>query len=65
MTNYVREYELTELRDDLDKVVDIIDETRDGDGDRPRDALSWATAIVMKAADFVADHLDRIKRGAE
>ena len=62
---YVREHELTELRDNLDAVVGIIDDVRDSDSDRPRDTLNWAAAIVAKAADFVAQSLDRLKDGAE
>jgi hypothetical protein len=62
MSRFVLEHELTELRDNLDAVVNIIGDVRDSDDDRPRDALNWAAAIVAKAADFVAD---RIKEGTE
>ena len=64
-SKFVIEDELTELRNNLDAVVGIIDDVRDSDGDRPRDTLSWAASIVAKAADFVAHSLDFLKDGAE
>lgn len=61
MTNkFIRENELTQLRDELDAVAGIVD---DACCNEPSDDLNWAVSIIAKAADFVAQSLERIKEG--
>jgi hypothetical protein len=59
MSTFVRERELTELRDQLDDVVTVLDGACECDPEElPYDDLHWALTIVNKAVGFVQQSLE-------